>query len=218
MTGHLPYYIAIEGPIGVGKTSLAKRLAETFEYELLLEEPNKNPFLDRFYENPRRHALATQLFFLFQRVEQIRTLHQDDLFKNLRIADFLIEKDMLFAQQNLDKDEYNLYGQIYDHLTINAPKPNLVIYLQASTTALLERIKERGIASEQLIEPDYLDQLNHAYAEFFHYYKDYLSSEIGDFVFSEQHKKLIPVRIIYTVIIFIICNAVSESISIFAIN
>lgn len=171
MTGHLPYYIAIEGPIGVGKTSLAKRLAETFEYELLLEEPNKNPFLDRFYENPRRHALATQLFFLFQRVEQIRTLHQDDLFKNLRIADFLIEKDMLFAQQNLDKDEYNLYGQIYDHLTINAPKPNLVIYLQASTAALLERIKERGIASEQLIEPDYLDQLNHAYAEFFHYYK-----------------------------------------------
>tara|TARA_Y100000385_G_scaffold59954_2_gene58187 strand:+ start:23993 stop:24643 length:651 start_codon:yes stop_codon:yes gene_type:complete len=196
MTGHLPYYIAIEGPIGVGKTSLAKRLAETFEYELLLEEPNKNPFLDRFYENPQRHALATQLFFLFQRVEQIRTLHQNDLFKNLRIADFLIDKDMLFAQQNLDKDEYNLYGQIYDHLTINAPKPNLIIYLQASTAALLERIKERGVASEQLIELDYLDQLNNAYAEFFHYYKDssllIVNTEEFDPIHSEpDYKRLI---------------------------
>ena len=196
MTGQLPYYIAIEGPIGVGKTSLAKRLAETFEYELLLEEPNKNPFLDRFYENPQRHALATQLFFLFQRVEQIRTLHQNDLFKNLRIADFLIDKDMLFAQQNLDKDEYNLYGQIYDHLTINAPKPNLIIYLQASTAALLERIKERGVASEQLIEPDYLDQLNNAYAEFFHYYKDssllIVNTEEFDPIHSEpDYKRLI---------------------------
>ena len=172
MTSVLPNYISIEGPIGVGKTSLARRLAKTFEYELLLEEPKKNPFLDRFYESPRRYALATQLFFLFQRAEQIQTIHQNDLFQKLKIADFLIDKDMLFAQQNLEKDEYSLYLQTYDHLTINAPKPNLVIYLQASTAALLERIKERGVQSEQLIEHSYLDRLNQAYTEFFHYYKD----------------------------------------------
>ena len=172
MTSVLPNYISIEGPIGVGKTSLARRLAKTFEYELLLEEPKKNPFLDRFYESPRRYALSTQLFFLFQRAEQIQTIHQNDLFQKLKIADFLIDKDMLFAQQNLEKDEYNLYLQTYDHLTINAPKPNLVIYLQASTAALLERIKERGVQSEQLIEHSYLDRLNQAYTEFFHYYKD----------------------------------------------
>lgn len=199
MISSLPYYIAIEGPIGVGKTSLAKRLAKTFHYELLLEEPKKNPFLNRFYENPRRHALATQLFFLFQRAEQIQTLNQDDLFKNLRIADFLIDKDMLFAQQNLEKEEYNLYVQTYDHLTINAPKPNLVIYLQASTAALLERIKERGVPSEQLIEHSYLEKLNHAYAEFFHYYKDgpllIINTEEFDPIHSEPDYQILITHI-----------------------
>jgi deoxyadenosine/deoxycytidine kinase len=166
----IPRYIAIEGPIGVGKTSLTKRLAESFNYELLLEKSDENPFLERFYQNPKQHALSTQLFFLFQRAQQIQQLKQDDMFQPVRIADFLIEKDQLFAQQALDPDEYALYLNIYNHLTINAPAPNLVIYLQAPTKILLNRIQKRGILSEQFIELGYLENLNHAYTEFFHYY------------------------------------------------
>ena len=104
----LPRFIAVEGPIGVGKTSLSKRLAASFNYELLLENSDENPFLERFYQNPRAHALSTQLYFLFQRARQIQELRQDDMFQPLRVADFLIDKDMLFAQQNLDPDEYKL--------------------------------------------------------------------------------------------------------------
>tara|TARA_B100000686_G_scaffold49760_1_gene53318 strand:- start:1510 stop:2184 length:675 start_codon:yes stop_codon:yes gene_type:complete len=166
----LPRYIAVEGPIGVGKTSLTKRLARTFNYELLLEKSDENPFLNRFYKNPRQHALSTQLFFLFQRAQQIEDLRQDDLFTPVRVADFLIEKDQLFAQQNLDTDEYKLYQKVYHHLTINIPSPDLVIYLQAPTNTLLERIQKRGIKAEQLIKLSYLENLNHAYTEFFHYY------------------------------------------------
>ncbi|MDG2422259.1 MAG: deoxynucleoside kinase [Gammaproteobacteria bacterium] len=166
----IPRYIAIEGPIGVGKTSLTKRLAKSFNYELLLERGDENPFLERFYQNPKQHALSTQLFFLFQRAQQIHQLKQDDMFQPVRIADFLIEKDQLFAQQTLDPDEYTLYLNIYNHLTINAPAPNLVIYLQAPTKVLLNRIQKRGILSEQFIELGYLENLNHAYTEFFHYY------------------------------------------------
>ena len=166
----IPRYIAIEGPIGVGKTSLTKRLAKSFNYELLLEKSDENPFLERFYQNPKQHALSTQLFFLFQRAQQIQQLKQDDMFQPVRIADFLIEKDQLFAQQALDPDEYALYLNIYNHLTINAPSPNLVIYLQAPTKILLNRIQKRGILSEQFIELGYLENLNHAYTEFFHYY------------------------------------------------
>ncbi|MFT4885838.1 MAG: deoxyadenosine/deoxycytidine kinase [Pseudohongiellaceae bacterium] len=166
----LPRFIAVEGPIGVGKTSLAKRLGDTFNYDLLLEKAEENPFLERFYQNPRQHALSTQLFFLFQRTQQIQELRQDDLFEPVRVADFLIDKDQLFAQQNLDKDEYELYLKVFDHLTIDAPKPDLVIYLQAPTEVLLNRIQRRAIAAEQLIELEYLENLNQAYTEFFHYY------------------------------------------------
>lgn len=165
-----PRYIAIEGPIGVGKTSLSKRLAYSFNYELLLEKSEQNPFLERFYKEPKRHALSTQLFFLFQRVQQIQELRQEDMFQPVRIADFLIEKDQLFAKENLDTDEYALYMNVFRHLTVDAPTPNLVIYLQAPTDVLLDRIKTRGISSEQYIELGYLDNLNHAYTEFFHYY------------------------------------------------
>ena len=167
-----PRFIAVEGPIGVGKTSLTKRLAETFNYELLLENAEENPFLDRFYQNPRQHALATQLFFLFQRAQQIEESRQSDLFEPVRVADFLIDKDRLFAELNLEKDEYNLYNKVYQHLVIDAPKPDLVIYLQAPTEVLLQRIQKRGIPSEQMIESEYLNQLNRAYTEFFHYYSD----------------------------------------------
>ncbi len=167
-----PRFIAVEGPIGVGKTSLTKRLAETFNYELLLENAEENPFLDRFYQDPRQHALATQLFFLFQRAQQIAESRQSDLFEPVRVSDFLIDKDRLFAELNLEKDEYDLYHKVYQHLVIDAPKPDLVIYLQAPTEVLLRRIQKRGIPSEQMIESEYLNQLNRAYTEFFHYYSD----------------------------------------------
>ena len=132
----LPRYIAVEGPIGVGKTSLTRRLAETFNYDLLLEKAEDNPFLERFYQDPRRHALSTQLFFLFQRTQQLQELRQEDMFEPVRVADFLIDKDRLFAQQNLDQDEYELYLNVYNHLTIDAPIPDLVIYLQGQALTL----------------------------------------------------------------------------------
>jgi len=168
--GKPPRFIAVEGPIGVGKTSLTRRLADTFNYEVLLEKAEENPFLDRFYQSPRQHALSTQLFFLFQRTQQMQELRQNDLFEPVRVADFLIDKDRLFAELNLDADEYELYLKVFGHLTIDSPKPDLVIYLQAPTDVLLQRIQKRGIASEQLIERSYLDNLNAAYTEFFHYY------------------------------------------------
>jgi deoxyguanosine kinase len=167
-----PRYIAVEGPIGVGKTSLAKRLAKSFNYEILLEKSEENPFLERFYHDPRQMALATQLFFLFQRAQQIQDLRQDDMFEPVRVADFLIEKDRLFARQNLDNDEFDLYEKVYEHLTIDAPKPDLVIYLQAPVGTLVERIQKRGIPAEQLIEESYLENLIDAYTSFFHYYDD----------------------------------------------
>ncbi len=165
-----PRFIAVEGPIGVGKTSLTKRLADTFNYETLLELPEENPFLERFYYDPQRNALATQLFFLFQRARQMQDLRQDDLFESVRVADFLIDKDPLFARQNLDADEFALYEQVYQHLTIDAPTPDLVIYLQAPASVLMERISKRGIPAEQYIHRDYLERLNEAYTDFFHYY------------------------------------------------
>ena len=165
-----PRYIAVEGPIGVGKTSLSKRLAESFNYKLLLEKSDENPFLDRFYEEPKQHALSTQLFFLLQRAQQLQELRQEDMFQPLHIADWLIDKDRLFAKENLDSDEYALYVNVFKHLTVDAPIPNLVIYLQAPTEILIDRIQKRGILAEQFIEREYIENLSAAYTEFFHYY------------------------------------------------
>ena len=165
-----PRYIAVEGPIGVGKTSLSRRLAESFNYELLLENSDENPFLDRFYKEPKQHALSTQLFFLLQRAQQLQELRQEDMFQPLRIADWLIDKDRLFAKENLDSDEYALYVNVFKHLTVDAPIPNLVIYLQAPTEILIDRIQKRGIPAEQFIEREYIENLSAAYTEFFHYY------------------------------------------------
>lgn len=166
----LPHYIAVEGPIGVGKTTLAKNIAQLFNYDILLEQPEQNPFLERFYLDPKSTALPTQLFFLFQRANQIQQLRQSDLFKPVRVADFLIDKDQLFAQVILDEDELAIYQQVYDKLTIDAPAPDLVIYLQAPARVLSERIRQRGIAAEQGISLDYLEALHEAYTQFFHYY------------------------------------------------
>lgn len=165
-----PAFIAVEGPVGVGKTTLAKRLASTFNYQTLLEQAEENPFLERFYQNRRQSALATQLFFLFQRAQQIQDLRQSDIFEPVRVADFLIEKDPLFARINLDSDEYQLYEKVFRQLTIDAPQPDLVIYLQASTDVLLQRIESRGIGYEQGITRGYLESLNEVYSEFFLYY------------------------------------------------
>ena len=164
-------FIVIEGPIGVGKTTLAIKLAQTLGAELVLERADTNPFLERFYRNPRAGALAAQLYFLFQRTQQLAGLQQHDLFAPLRIADYLIDKDRLFARTTLEDEEYRLYEQVYTRLAIDAPKPDLVIYLQAPVDVLLGRISRRGIAYEQFIDRRYLERLNDAYARFFHEYE-----------------------------------------------
>jgi deoxyguanosine kinase len=165
-------YLAIEGPIGVGKTSLARRLAATLEAQLVLEEAEQNPFLERFYRNPRVGALPAQLYFLFQRAQQQAALTQQDLFGSVRVSDYLLAKDDLFAHMILDEEEYGLYRQVHERLAIDAPKPDLVVYLQAPVDILLDRIARRGIAHESLIDRAYLTRLNEAYARFFHAYDD----------------------------------------------
>ena len=166
----LPRYIAVVGCIGVGTTTPARIIASLFNYDMLLEQPEENPFLERFYRDPKSTALPTQLFFLFQRANQLQSLRQDDIFEPVRVADFLIEKDQLFARTTLDDDELNIYRQVYDKLVINAPRPDLVIYLQAPLDVLLDRIRQRGISAEQHITADYLKALSDAYTEFFHFY------------------------------------------------
>lgn len=172
MTPAFPAYIAVEGPIGVGKTSLARRIAEDFGTELLLEDPAENPFLERFYDDPRGAALPTQLFFLMQRTRQMRQFKQGDIFRPVQVADFLIEKDRLFAEVTLDDDEYALYEQVYEQLTIEAPTPDLVIYLQAPVKVLMERVGKRGRGYERLMDRAYLQRLSEAYTDFFYHYSD----------------------------------------------
>jgi len=167
-----PGYIVVEGPIGVGKTSLARRLAETFGSELLLEGAADNPFLERFYRNPRAAAMQTQLFFLLQRAQQMQELRQGDMFEPVRVSDFLMDKDRLFAKVTLDHEEFKLYEQVYSHLTIDVPKPDLVIYLQAPVDVLVKRIGKRGIGYERGMEPAYLRSLCETYTRFFHYYDE----------------------------------------------
>ena len=164
-------HFVIEGPIGVGKTSLTKRLAEHLRAQTLLEQPEANPFLERFYRDSARYALPTQLAFLFKRIEQLQELGRRDVFDQIFVADFLLEKDALFASLTLADDELALYEQIYSNLAVQAPVPDLVIYLEASPTSLLTRIAERGRPMEVSISEAYLEQLCAAYTRFFYQYE-----------------------------------------------
>ena len=173
MTAKLPEkyrYIVIEGPIGAGKTSLAHAMSERAGGSALLEDPDSNPFLPGFYQDRARYALPTQLFFLFQRANQLRALKQPDLFSGLTIADFMLDKDLLFARHTLNDDEFALYRQVYAQLKPQAPVPDLVIYLQASTETLIERVRRRGVPYERSIPDDYLARLAESYARFFYQY------------------------------------------------
>jgi len=163
-------YIVIEGPIGAGKTSLAHVMSERVGGSALLEDPDSNPFLPGFYQDRARYALPTQLFFLFQRANQVRALKQPDLFSGLTIADFMLDKDLLFARHTLNDDEFALYRQVYAQLKPQAPVPDLVIYLQASTETLIERVRRRGVPYERSIPDDYLARLAESYARFFYQY------------------------------------------------
>jgi len=184
-------YVVIEGPIGVGKTSLARRLAAQHGAELVLERAEENPFLERFYRSPRTGAFPAQLYFLFQRARQMQMLRQSDLFAPVRVADFLLEKDRLFARVTLDDEEYALYEQVYERLAIDAPVPDLVVYLQAPADVLQERVARRGIRYEQGMEREYLERLVDAYTRFFHLYDAgpllIVNAAEVDFVGNEAH-------------------------------
>lgn len=167
-----PRFIVVEGPIGVGKTSLARKLAASLSADLVLEEAYANPFLERFYREGRSAALPAQMFFLFARARQIEELRQADLFSNVRVADYLFAKDQLFADLNLNADELALYNQVVASIKVEAPVPDLVIYLQAPVDALVERIARRGVIFERMIDRQYLERLANAYARFFHDYDE----------------------------------------------
>ncbi len=165
-------YIVVEGPIGSGKSTLAKLLAEQYDATLVLEDPGANPFLPLFYRDMKRHALAAQMFFLFQRVNQLAQVRQPDLFDRRTVADYMLEKDRLFARLTLDDNEYQLYSQLYTHLKPQAPAPDLVIYLQASVDHLMARIQRRARPMERGITEDYLMRLSESYTRFFYDYGD----------------------------------------------
>jgi deoxyguanosine kinase len=193
------HYIVVEGPIGAGKTSLARQLAEHLDAEMLLEQPEDNPFLSRFYDDMPRFALPTQLTFLFQRVDQLRRLAQLDLFREPTISDFLLDKDPLFARLNLSDDEYALYEKVYRHLKPQTAEPDLVIYLQAPVETLLSRVRMRGIGFEQSIPDEYLARLADAYARFFYQYDEapllIINSERLNFVDNPSHMKMLLARV-----------------------
>ncbi|HTS23043.1 MAG TPA: deoxynucleoside kinase [Casimicrobiaceae bacterium] len=192
-------YLVVEGPIGAGKTSLARALARRLDAEALLEAPEDNPFLARFYADMPRYALPTQLNFLFQRVDQLRGLAQLDLFARPTVADFLLDKDPLFAQLNLSEDEFALYEKIYSHLKPQTPTPDLVVYLQAPVATLVARVHKRGVDYERSIPEVYLARLADAYSRYFYQYDEapllIVNSERLNFVDDTEHFELLVSRI-----------------------
>ena len=163
-------YIIIEGPIGVGKTSLSNKLALEWDADLVLENIDDNPFLSKFYKNPREVSLQTQLYFLLTRTRQVQAFKQQDIFSNTRVSDFMLQKDRLFAQVTLNNEEYDLYDQLYSYMAVDIPKPDLIIYLQAPIDTLIKRIKKRGRNFEKYIDAEYLERLNAMYLKFFNTY------------------------------------------------
>ncbi len=192
-------HIVVEGPIGVGKTTLTQRLAEEFGFDPLYEQPTENPFLERFYDNPEQFALQAQLYFLFQRVKQLRALGQNDMFSKGVVSDFMLEKDPLFAELTLESDELELYREVFHALSPQVPVPDLVVYLQAGHDTLQRRISRRGITYEQKIHPDYLFSLSDAYSRFFlNYYNAPLlivNAENLNFLENEDHFSLLVAQI-----------------------
>jgi deoxyadenosine/deoxycytidine kinase len=191
-------HIVVEGPIGCGKTSLATRLAQRLNANVILEDPKANPFLPQFYRDMRRYALPTQLFFLFQRVQQLEGIRQPDLFGKPIVADFTLAKDPLFARLTLDDAEYQLYSRIYEHVKPQAPVPDLVIYLQASIDTLIHRVRKRGNPMESGISEEYLRTLSEAYTRYFYNYADspllIVNSERLNFVDNVEHFDLLIER------------------------
>jgi deoxyadenosine/deoxycytidine kinase len=192
-------YIVVEGPIGAGKTSLARVLAHQVGGDELFERPEDNPFLERFYGDMARFALATQLTFLFQRADQLSGVGQFDMFRRATIGDFLLDKDPLFARLNLTDAEYRLYEKVYSHLKPQTPTPDLVIYLQAPVETLIERVHRRGVDFERKISASYLARLADAYSRYFYGYEAapllIVNSERLNFVDNHEHTKLLFARI-----------------------
>lgn len=188
-------YIVVEGPIGSGKSTLARLLAERFGAELLLEDPGANPFLPQFYRDMKRYALSTQMFFLFQRVNQLSGIKQPDLFEGKSVADYMLAKDTLFAKLTLDDNEFALYSQLYNHLKPQAPTPDLVIYLQASVDQLMHRIQRRGRPMERAVSEEYLLNLSDAYTRYFYDYNEspllIVNSDRFNFVDNAEHLDLL---------------------------
>ena len=201
-TADIPDYIVIEGPIGVGKSTLAKALSYSLKYDLLLETPEENPFLARFYEDRKSYALQTQLSFLFQRTRQLSSLIEGDLFRSSYISDFILEKDPLFAEVTLDAHEFELYNTVYQHVVSETPQPDLVVYLQAPVPVLSQRIRHRGIDAEQNITNEYLAALNDAYMRFFHRYDGapllVVNAAEIDFANNPDHYRELARRILTT--------------------
>jgi deoxyguanosine kinase len=192
-------YVVVEGPIGAGKTTLARSLAHHLHADTLLELPEENPFLARFYEDMARYALPAQLNFLFQRVDQLRSLAQLDMFARPTVADFLFDKDPLFARLTLSDDEFALYDKIYTHLKPQTPTPDLVVYLQAPLGTLIDRVHRRGVEFERMMPEAYLARLADAYARFFYGYDEapllIVNSERLNFADRPDHLNLLISRI-----------------------
>jgi deoxyadenosine/deoxycytidine kinase len=192
-------HIVVEGPIGVGKTSLARRLAESLDAQAILEQPANTPFLERFYQDQNNFALQTQLSFLFQRLDQMKDLLQPGVYSRVIVADYLLEKDPLFARLTLGDDEYALYSQIYSRLAPPPIVPDLVIYLQAKPETLIARVRKRGIEMERRISDVYLRFLAESYTRFFHNYEAapvmMVNAENLNFVDSDDDFKLLVQRI-----------------------
>lgn len=192
-------HVVVEGPIGVGKTALVHRLAAHLNARCLVEQPELNPFLGRFYQDPSRHALPTQMHFLFQRIDQLRELAAHDWVASPLISDYLLEKDLLFAQLNLNDEEYALYQQLWLRLSPQPPVPDLVIYLQAQPETLIARVRRRGLDSERRIADSYLTLLAERYSRFFYHYSAapvmVVNSENLNFADSDEDFQLLAERI-----------------------